>query len=422
MIIKNLNETLIVKKADIIVVGGGPSGIAAAISAARTGKKVVLLEKSAQLGGMGTLAGVGIFMIVGNFTGIYKELVNAIRPDFETLYPDPENYKVHFNPFLLRYYLSKKVRDENVEVIYHADFLSLEAVDEETRVVWVNTVEGVRGIQGKMVIDCTGNGSVAIDAGAEYTSGRENDNLVQPMTMMFQMQDTGKPVPQVLPEGCYFYEREEDLPQGRRLFWEMKPEGTLLVNMTRVRGNGATIDDLNYAEEESLRQVLSVVNYLQRNGFENYILSHVGSQVGVRETHQILGEYLLTEDDLHQGRTFSDVIAQTNYNIDIHSPSGESETDERDISMYDIPYRCLIPKNVDKLLVAGRAISATHVAMSSARVMPTCYALGQAAGIAAAIALEDQCDLRDVDIDRLHGELLRQGVELITAVKDEAAH
>ncbi|MDA3965152.1 FAD-dependent oxidoreductase [Enterococcus thailandicus] len=408
-----ITEIPVIKDADVVVVGGGPAGIASAISAARTGKKVILLEKSAQLGGMGTLAGVGIFMIVGNFTGIYKELVNDIRPDFETLYPDPENYKVHFNPFLLRYYLSKKLREEKVEVIYHASFLNLEEIKGGTKIVHVNTVEGIRGIAAKIVIDCTGNGSVAIDAGAKYHSGRLTDNLVQPMTMMFQMQDTGKPVTQVLPEGCYYYEKEEDLPQGRRLFWEMKPEGTLLVNMTRVRGNGVRMDDLNDAEEESLKQVLSVVHYLQRNGFETYILSHVGSQVGVRETYQVLGEYQLTENDLCQGRRFHDVVAQTNYNIDIHSPSGDSETDERAIKMYDIPYRCMIPKNVNGVLVSGRAISATHVAMSSARVMPTCYALGQAAGIAAAIAIEDNCDLRDVAVERLHEELRRQGVDLI---------
>ena len=232
------------------------------------------------------------------------------------------------------------------------------------------------------------------------------------MTMMFQMQDTGKPVAQVLPDGCYYYEKEEDLPQGRKLFWEMKPEGTLLVNMTRVKGNGALIDDLNEAEEESLRQVFSVVNYLQRNGFENYVLSHIGSQVGVRETHQVLGEYLLTEEDLYLGQNFEDVIAQTNYNIDIHSPNGGGETDERDIKNYDIPYRCLVPKNVDGILVAGRAISATHVAMSSSRVMPTCYAIGQAAGIAASIAIEDHCELKNVDVKRIHEELFRQGVEL----------
>ena len=412
MLENRFNHVKTIKKADVIVVGGGPSGVAAAIAAAREGVKVVLLEKSAQLGGMGTLAGVGIFMIVGNFTGIYKELVADIRPDFEELHGNPEKFKVHFNPFLLRYYLSKKIREENIDVMYHADFISSEQCSDGSRMIYVNTVEGLVKIQGKIIIDCTGNGTVAIDAGAEYTSGREKDHLVQPMTMMFQMQDTGKPVPQTLPQGCYHYEKEEDLPQGRRLFWEMKPEGTLLVNMTRVPGNGSLIDDLNHAEEEALKQVLSVANYLQRNGFENYILSHIGSQVGVRETKQILGDYLLTEEDLYCGRRFSDVIAQTNYNIDIHSPSGSGETDERDIKMYDIPYRCLLPQNVEGILVAGRAISANHVAMSSVRVMPTCYAMGQAAGIAASLAVSERCELRKVNIDLLHEKLAFQGAEI----------
>ncbi len=231
------------------------------------------------------------------------------------------------------------------------------------------------------------------------------------MTLMFQMQNTGKPATQYLPDGCYRYEKLEDLPQGRRLYWERNDDGTLLVNMTRVKGNAADIDDINNAEVEALTQALSVANYLQRTGFENYVLSHIAPQTGARETNQIVGLYTLNEDDIFNAKCFDDVVAQTNYGIDIHSPDGGKTCDLRELSTYDIPYRCLIPKDSPSILVAGRAISTTHVVMSSMRVQPTCFALGQAAGVAAALSIDNNSTLADVPIDKLHTTLKNQGVE-----------
>lgn len=399
------------RTADVVVVGGGPAGSAAAVAAAREGKSVVVVEKTAQLGGAATLSGVGIFMIVGNFTGFYREVVRAIRPDFEASCDDPAKVKVLFDPQLLRLTLNRMLVEAGVDILFHADFLHIERDSDGISTVFVNTVEGIRAVRGRVVIDATGNGRVAIDAGAEYTSGRDEDGGVQPMSMIFQMQDTGHPVDAVLPEGCERYETVEDLPQGRVLRWEAKPMGTLLVNMTRVAGNGARIEDLNRAELESLRQVFSTANYLQRHGYESYVLSSIGSQVGVRESNQIRGLYTLTEEDLLAGRRFDDVVAQSNYNIDIHNPDGSGTTEERPIEMYDIPYRCMVPQGIDGMLVAGRALSSTHVAISSARVMPTCFALGQAAGTAAAIAIDAGTSLADVPAGELHDRLGRQGVE-----------
>lgn len=397
--------------AEVVVVGGGPSGIAAAISAARCGKSVILIEKYGQLGGMSTLANVSIYMAVGNITGIYREIMFELMPE-TLLKADPNTYYPQFNSFLFRYYFNQKLEKENVRVIFHADFVSVVKDNNKVEGVVINTREGLKVIEGSVVIDCTGDGRVAIEAGAFYTSGRQEDGLTQPMTLMFQMQNTGKPVKQYLPEGCYYYEKKEDLPQGRHLYWENNQDGTLLVNMTRVKGNGASIEDSNYVEKEALKQVFSVANYLQRNGFENYILSHIGAQTGARETNQVTGLYILKEEDLYNGCRFHDVVAQTNYEIDIHSPDGKKSCDERKIDSYDIPYRCLVPKGIEGLLVSGKAISATHVAMSSLRVQPTCYALGQAAGIAAAISIDDKCSLSQIDIDKLHELMRSQGVVL----------
>ncbi|WNQ13154.1 FAD-dependent oxidoreductase [Paenibacillus aurantius] len=396
-------------QADIIVAGGGPAGCAAAIAATRTGKKVILLEHSGQLGGMGTLGNVSIFMGVGNVTGIYREIIAETLPD-QLPKSHTESIWPQYNPFLVRHYLNTKLEKEGVKVLYHASFIGVVKEEDTVTAVIVNTREGLVAVEAKGVIDCTGDGRVAIDAGADYTSGREEDGLTQPMTLMFMMTNTGKKVEPYLPEDCYYYKDKAELPQGRHLFWEQGTDGTLLVNMTRVKGNGAKIDDINYAEKESLRQVFSVAHYLQRNGFETYALTHIPGQVGVRETNQIVGHYTLTEADLLAGRRFDDVVAQTNYEIDVHSPDGKPGTDERTLSGYDIPYRSLLPKGLRNVIVAGRSISATHVAMSSMRVQATCYAMGQSAGVAASQAIDKGCDMADIDIHRLHEVLNAQGV------------
>lgn len=394
--------------ADVVVVGGGPSGIGAAIAASRCGKKVILIERSAQLGGMATLGNVAVFMWTGNFTGIYREI-------WEELYPGRINaegrpYPPQFDPFRLRLYLNEKCAAEKVQVLYHTEFISCLKYNGVVTAVAVSTREGLQAIQGKVFIDCTGDARVAIDAGAEYTSGRPGDGLTQPMTLMFAMQDTGKPVPRCLPPGCPEYKTVEELPQGRLLRWQMTGTGTLLVNMTRVKGHGSMVEDINRAEREALKQVYGVADFIQRTEAPNHILSHIAPQTGVRQTYQVKGEYTLTEEDCLKARKFDDMVAQTNYGIDIHDPTGGGKCDLRHLDLYDIPYRCLVPKGLDNILVSGRAVSADHVAMSSLRTMPTCYALGQAAGTAAAIALEEKCGLKKVPVSQLHARLKDQGV------------
>ena len=382
--------------AEIIVVGGGPAGIAAAISAARCKKKVILIEQNAQLGGMATTGNVAIFMPVGNQTGIYAEITQ------ETGMTEQQDrswgFAPQFDPHRLRYYFNEKLKNEGVQIFFHCAFVSTIKVGNRVTGIVMNTREGLRALMGEVFLDCTGDARVAIEAGVPYHSGRETDGLTQHMTLMFSMQNTGKPVKRELPEGCYHYETVEDLPQGRILHWERLDDGTLLINMTRIKANATNTREVSVAEQELMKQVLSVADYLQRNGFENYILSHVAAQAGVRETNQIVGLYTLTEDDLFSARKFADAVAQSDYQIDIHSPDGGKSCNVQDLSSYDIPYRCLVPKGVEGLLVAGRSLSATHVAMSSARVMPTCFALGEAAGIAAAIAVDEQCSLADIDI------------------------
>lgn len=404
-------ELPVLDSTDILVVGGGPSGIAAAVCAARLGKKVTLLEQSGTLGGMMSLANVAIFMEVGTLTGFYRELVKLNFPTFDD--PDTKNpERTRFNPLLMRFICLKLVRDAGVDLRLHTQFVSvLKDEDGNPCGAAVHTRAGLSAIYAKRIIDCSGDGGVAIDAGAEYTTGRPGDNLTQPMTLMFQLQNTGSPVTPLTPEGCFHYDTVESLPQGRLLFWDRSGEGTVLVNMTRVKGNGADPDRISDAEYEGLQQAFGVAEYLQKHHFPNHVLSSIPPQIGVRQTNQVVGLYTLTEGEITRACRFEDVVTQTNYEIDIHDPNGGGTCDERKIDLYDIPYRCMVPKGVNRMLVAGRAISVDHVTMSSMRVMPTCFGLGQAAGVAAAISLDDNCEPAEIDIQKLRTLLEAQGVE-----------
>ena len=400
--------------ADVLVVGGGPAGIGAALAARRCGRSVVVLERTAQLGGMGTLANVAIWMPVGNVTGLYREIVTelGLEDNRGRDLAATKKYAPLFDPFLYRHYLNEKLAGAGVEVLFHADCAGVVAEEGQLTAVIANTLEGLRAVVGRVVIDATGDARVAREAGVPCQIGRPADGLTQPMTLMFQMQDTGRPVAGRAPAGAYHYADVAALPQARLLHWENRATGTLLVNMTRVRGHGAGLRERSAAEREGLRQLYGVVELLQRTSHPRHILSHVGAQIGVRETYQIEGLYTLTEDDLKQARKFADVVAQTNYGIDVHNPAGQGGCQREELQTYDIPYRTLLPRvGPGNLMVAGRSLSATHVAMSSVRVQPTCIALGQAAGCAASLALDLGGPLRAVPAPAIQQLLRQQGVE-----------
>ena len=190
----------------------------------------------------------------------------------------------------------------------------------------------------------------------------------------------GSRVKPVLPLGCLRYKRESELPH-EKFFVSVIPDGRLLVNMTRIDGDGTSVEDLTRSELEGLSQALSVAYHLQTHGFEKFALASIAPQVGVRETRQILGEYVLTGKDLLERKKFRDVIAVGDYVIDIHEPR-EGVLTNAQCPTTIFPYRCLVPRKVDNLLIAGRCVSGTHEAMASFRIMPTCLVTGQAAGVA----------------------------------------
>lgn len=442
---------------DVLVVGGGPAGLGAAVGAAEAGADVVLAERYGFLGGNATAAlvmplmsfhtqrptiedagmtnlmpddhGPGHPVIAGVLRRLLERLVRAdgaIEPTRET------GYVVPFDPEVFKLVALQMLDDAGVEYLFHA-FASDAVGAPEVEGVAFETKSGPIVIEAENVVDCTGDGDVAARAGAPFDVGRDEDQLVQPMTLMFRMVEFRR-------EAFRAYVREHpdqwkgvhglwdlverateagelDLAREDILFFGTPHDREVSVNSTRVtRVLGTDVWDLTRAERESRRQLRQLTAFFREYvpGFEEAYVAQSGVQIGVRETRRVRGAYRLTAEDLLSARSFDDVVARGAYPLDIHHPEGKGTTLERlpPGEAYDIPLRSLLPRDVGHLLVAGRCISGTHEAHSSYRVMPISMATGQAAGVCAALAARRGTPPGDVSAAPVQEELLRQGANL----------
>lgn len=441
---------------DVLVVGGGPAGLGAAVGAAAAGAEVILAERYGFLGGNATAAlvmpwttyhtqsaplrppradlvpndhGVGepvIAGVVGQFVERLVRAGGAVPPSKDT------GYVVPFDPEIFKDTALDLLDETGVRYLLHA--LATDVVrDDAARGVVFETKSGPVALLAKVIVDATGDGDIAVRAGAAYEIGRAEDGLVQPMTLMFRMgqfrHEAFRRYAEEHPgqwKGVYglwdLVRRateagELDLPREDILLFGTPHEHEVTVNSTRVtRVLGTSVWDLTYAETVGRRQMRQIAAFLQRYvpGFEEAYAIQSGTQIGVRETRRIVGEYCLTAQDLLGAREFDDVIARGTYPLDIHNPVGKGTLLRRLPAgkAYDIPLRSLIPREVDGLLVAGRCISGTHEANSSYRVMPIAMATGQAAGVCAAMAASTNTQPREIPASNVQLELLRQGANL----------
>ncbi len=452
----------LVPETDVLVVGGGPSGVAAAIGAADAGANVVLAERYGFLGGNATAGlvltwasyhtslrqpietlpkssdeftifptdhGTGRPIIAGVLAKIVKRLValgGAFAPSRRT------GYMVPFDPELFKLVALEMLDEAGVDLLFHA-FASGIINENGLRGVIFETKSGPLVVKAKVIIDCTGDGDIAVSAGAPFEVGRLEDNSVQPMTLMFllegfersKFQDYVEKHPRQWNgvEGLNDLMRdaiekgELQVPRENILFFGSVHESQISVNSTRITNvYGVDVWDLTCAEIEGRRQVAQLTTFFRKYvpGFERAYVAQTGTNVSVRETRRIMGEYKLTAEDVLNAHKFADVIALGSYPIDVHNPLGRG-TFLKKIkagSAYDIPLRCLIPLKIDNLLVAGRCISGTHIANASYRTMPICFATGQAAGVCAAIAAKNSLQPRKTPASKVQHELLRQGAIL----------
>lgn len=415
---------------DIIVIGGGFAGAAAAIAAAREGKRVRLIEKYNCLGGAAVFDLVNPFMRYWDYTegrkekvmlscGLFTEMVDRI----EAMGGFRRGSRQAFNEEVLKLMLNRMAIEAGVELLFGTYLVAADTKDNTIQSITVSNVGGTYQMSADCYIDATGDANLAMFAGFDYQVGRESDGLCQPMTLCFRLGNVDyekylackseiSPLYQKLQAGGKIKNPRENV-----LVFNTVLDSVLHFNTTRVvKLDPTNAEDVTKAEITAREQVFEMVDFLRENfeAFRNCVLLSTGMQIGARESRMIVGEYTLTQEDLLACTRFPDTIAVCNYDIDIHSPdgSGTSHYYFPDGQYYTIPYRTLIPKGAKNLLVTGRCVSATHEAQASLRIMPTCATLGEAAGIAAAIAVATAKPVNEIDIDLLQSTLRAKGAKI----------
>ncbi|MEC3878403.1 FAD-dependent oxidoreductase [Parapedobacter sp. 10938] len=450
--IKEASKELPVRKeVDVLVVGGGPSGLIAAQAAAEDGLSVTLIESRSFVGGNMTI-GLPILGFLGQKGNqIIKGLPQRFIDRLKTMDAASEHRPcpLHMSLTLVEPEAVKTAGlqllvDSNVDVLFYTFFAGVVMEGEELKGAIIESKAGREVILAKVVIDCSGDADVAYHAGVPCEYGNEQGG-VQPPTLMFCLGgvDTEKLRLSIAEEprtyltdfipAEYFGQNNQfivvglrslikqaaddglTLPVERTILITGLRKGEIWVNMSRVNGvNGTDPGSLTYGEIEGRKQVEGIKQYLIRYvpGFKDAYFLKTAPFLGIRETRRIIGQYIMTQEDVLGCAHFEDAIAVASYPLDIHHPEGGGCTLTWCGDCYDIPYRSLVPKTVKNLLVAGRAISTTHEAMSAIRVMAPCMAMGEAAGRAAKEAVRAGVTPSDIDVGKLQRELRDSGAFL----------
>ena len=443
--------------ADLLVVGGGPAGVCAAVAAARQGLKVVLADSGNCLGGMGTKGLVGPFMTCYDaagenmiIRGLFEEIVDRLIAEGGALHPsgirqgteftawisEGHDHCTPFDPEILKKVYDRICAEAGVKVLFHASFLSPIMKGRKICGALLLTPSGVEAARAKMVIDATGDGTVAFRAGAPCVFGDPENNRVQPASLFFRINnvDTDRLIADVVPHlpefrrvngvsyRCLHWRVAEaeaagewDLARKSVNIWRSVEKDQWVINCTRIHGVDATnCENLSAAEVEGRRQVEELMHFFHKYvpGCEKATLMGTGSTMGIRESRHVHGDFILPVDDLINGVIPEDNILLSANSIDVHGAMGGPAGGlympiTKDF--YSVPYRALLPKDVDGLLLAGRCISADSAAAGAIRVMPPAMAIGQAAGSAAALALQKGIDPKQLDYSDLRPALLAGG-------------
>jgi len=437
---------------DVLVVGGGPAGLAAALAAVRNGARTTLVEQYGFLGGNLTAGLVGPCMTSYSLDGgqqlikgIFEELVERLERTGDAIHPSKvpagsaycgfieygHDKVTPFTPEAVKFVADEMCREAGIELLLHT--FVVDALVEAGTVAGVVAASksGLAAIRATVTVDASGDGDVAARAGVPFAIGRDEDGLTQPMTLFFRVANVDDAAVEAYvrahpddyrPFASLVAEARErgEFPIPRRgvgLYKTLEP-GVWRINTTRLHHlDGTDAADLTRGELGGREQVRALMRFFREwlPGFERCELRDTATTVGVRETRRIVGEYVLTVEDLAAGREFEDVIALCGYPVDIHSPTGDgggADGRYQTANVYQIPYRSLLPLGVEQLLVAGRCVSATHEALGAIRVMPPAFAMGEAAGTAAALAVARGGTPRDVPVWELQERLSRQGAFL----------
>ena len=436
-------EIPVVDQVDVLVVGGGPAGIGAAISAARLGAKTLIVEQFNCLGGVATSGGHNHYSLFTAWHDNDTQIVGGIAEEMRRRIVD-EGHGTYSRGCLdfdlegVKFLLDRMVAEAGVNVLYYTFYC--DTLVEDGKVVGgvVQNKSGRQALRAHRVVDCTGDGDAAFHAGASFVQGRPEDGRCQPCTLMFTIAGVDWPRVaewrSVFQGGTVYSTREvwlkaqadgimepfQDVIMG---WWhtDVRPD-QVGINMTHLVDVDTTnARDLTWATIEGRRQAHHLVEVFRQvvPGMEQCYMISSAPALGLRESRRIEGTVTLTAEDIMAQRTWDETICYGSFYIDIHNPSGPGMGDQTWYPppgwRYQIPYGVTVPKDIDNLLVAGRCISTDHVALGSTRIMSTCMTLGEAAGAAALLSLHEEVPPRDLDTDLLRMYLRRQG-----AIVDDA--
>ena len=432
-----ISFSLPAQRFDVIVVGGGPSGIAAAVAAARMGARTALLERSGLLGGMLTAGQVQ--PILGSVApgSFYDEVVALLAKGHEDvpLTATRNGREIHVDVEEAKERLLRLTHDSGVEIFLHTPVVEVLKDDQRVIGVVAGTAMGLQEMYADTVVDATGDGFAAMRAGAKYHIGREQDGRCQPVTIEFlvdHLDETraiscfGGSDPVTLPDGKKYSQlcreccERGELPKNVSIVRLHKTFYPGERNVNATQANGLDIfnpQDAVTAELTLRAQMDKIVAFLRKYvpGYENCRIKSSAATLGVRETRHIEGLRQVTDTDVETGTRCADVVVHKAwFLIDIHNPAGggQAEGHSQPAIPYDIPYGALVPAGVDGMLTAGRCISGTHRAHASYRVMAICLATGQAAGTAAALCAKHKLLPRELDYRMVQDALEHAGCTL----------
>ncbi len=428
-------NTEVIAQVDVVVCGGGPAGVGAALAAARNGAKTLLIESQMCLGGMATSGMVNRLgpyhdqkqIILGGIAWeVLSILIGRGLAQSPVICPPKDwmSYWLAFDPEGMKLVLDELMRDASVKVLLGAGAVAPIVSDNAMQGVIIESKSGRQAILAKAVIDATGDGDIAARAGAPFAVGRQGDGLTQPFTLFFKCLNMDWPV-------AFEYVKAnhaELLKYAAEIGNDFVLAGTdnylhseeTYFNCLHAHGlDGTRVDDLSRGAAQLRQMMWRNIELLRRHvpACRNVSLISSAAAVGVRETRRIAGDCELQIDDVLSGRQFDDQVYRYACFVDIHEPRPGRGSQHADRSLapgqsYGIAYRCLLPQKIENLLVAGRCFSASHEALGSVRMMPSCMAMGQAAGAAAAMAVRSGLSPRRLPAAALRATLAHQGVLL----------
>lgn len=409
---------------DVLVLGSGPAGFAAAYTAAKNGAKVVLVEQCGDIGGISTTG------LMSHWTGscgspLYHEILRRSAENHEGEFKGKITARI--DPEKLKTLYLEMLDEVGVTILLYT--FAADAICDGDAVLGATVVNksGVTDIYANITIDATGDGDVAAKSGAAFVLGRNEDHKMQPATLMFKVAGVDYSKAAFIPSFETTYQTEKGelqalakqhipYPAGHILTYATTLPGVVTCNMTNVTDiDGTKAEDLTKATIVCRKQMEDIVRYLREfvPGYENCFIISSASLIGIRETRHFKGKYTITEQDILEAKVFPDyVVKDAHFNFDVHNITG-SGLDKTGVQKhfkqrngYTIPYGCLLPEKTENLLLCGRNISGTHIAHSNFRAMPICVGTGEAAGAAAAIAVstgKKLCEIDAADIRKVIG-------------------